>query len=433
MSKSTIEPAQQATLVYEQWKDVERIIGMDFETSAKAAKALVRKREIKRAADLLWVVLLYSLCDFSLRRVGLWSVLLGIGYLSDVAILKRLRGCNAWLGLLIMGILQKRCRALKQEAGIRLRLIDATVISQPGSQGTDWRLHLSMDLGQACLDGIELSDGAGGESLARFSRQAEEIWIADRGYAFARGIGAALQQLVWLVVRINWQNLPLQTPAGQPLDLAAWLLTVTSPRECAVLLPTPFGSFPLRLLANPLPPERAECARARARRNAAKKGRTVSPKTLLACGFVLLLTNLPRETWPMERVCWLYRLRWQIELHIKRLKSLLHFDHLRAFDPRLAQTYLLGKLLAALLIDELTHATRQQRPDWWNRIDRPLSTWRLTQTLHQLLHQWVLGAVSPLRFSLCLPFLDRYLCNAPRARPQQDAWMRALLEHWSCS
>ena len=35
----------------------------------------------------------------------------------------------------------------------------------------------------------------------------------------------------------------------------------------------------------------------------------------------------------------------------KRLKSLLHLDHLRAFDPKLAQTYLLAKVLGALLVD----------------------------------------------------------------------------------
>ena len=433
MSKSTIKQAALAAQVFDRWSEVEGVAGMDLETSAKATKALVRKREIQSATDLLRVVLLYSLCDFSLRMVGLWSVVLGIGYLSDVAILKRLQGCPAWLGLLIGQLLQRRCKALVQQAEIRLRLIDATTISRPGSQGTDWRLHLSMDLGHGCLDGIALTDASGGESLARFARQADEIWVADRGYAFARGLGAALQQLVQLVVRINWQTLPLQTLHGQPLDVIAWLSSVSQPSERAVLLPTPFGNFPLRLLASPLQPEKADRARDRARRTAAKKGRTVSPKTLVAAGFVLLLSNLPTDTWPTARIFWLYRLRWQIELHIKRLKSLLDFDQLRALDPRLAQTYLLGKLLAALLLEELTHSVRDQHPDWWTNLDRPLSVWRLTHALNQLLRQWVLGAVSPLRFLVCLPRLGRYLCNSSRARPQQDAWMRALLEHLACS
>ncbi len=52
----------------------------------------------------------------------------------------------------------------------------------------------------------------------------------------------------------------------------------------------------------------------------------------------------------------LYRLRWQIALAFKRLKSLIHIDELRAFDPDLAQTYLLAKLLGAVLVDAIrTH------------------------------------------------------------------------------
>ncbi len=40
----------------------------------------------------------------------------------------------------------------------------------------------------------------------------------------------------------------------------------------------------------------------------------------------------------------------------KRLKNLIHIDELRAFDPDLAQTYLLAKLLGAVLVDALrTH------------------------------------------------------------------------------
>lgn len=46
-------------------------------------------------------------------------------------------------------------------------------------------------------------------------------------------------------------------------------------------------------------------------------------------------------------------LRWQIECAFKRLKSLLDLDELRAFDSALAQTYLLAKLLGAILVDGL--------------------------------------------------------------------------------
>ena len=45
----------------------------------------------------------------------------------------------------------------------------------------------------------------------------------------------------------------------------------------------------------------------------------------------------------------LYRLPWQIAWVFKRLKSLLHLAHLRAFDPKHAQTSRVAKVLGALL------------------------------------------------------------------------------------
>lgn len=52
----------------------------------------------------------------------------------------------------------------------------------------------------------------------------------------------------------------------------------------------------------------------------------------------------------------LYRLRWQIECEFNRLQSLLYLNH---FDPDLAQTSLLAKVLGALLVD----AIRTDGPD----------------------------------------------------------------------
>jgi IS4 transposase len=43
----------------------------------------------------------------------------------------------------------------------------------------------------------------------------------------------------------------------------------------------------------------------------------------------MLITSLPREAWPAERVLTFYRRRWQVELAFKRLKSLIGLEDLR--------------------------------------------------------------------------------------------------------
>ncbi len=90
--------------------------------------------------------------------------------------------------------------------------------------------------------------------------------------------------------------------------------------------------------------------RQRLRRNAAKKGRTPSATALRLAGYFCLLTTLPVALASDDVVVELYRVRWQIENFFKRCKTLLHFDHLRAFDPELVRTYCLAKLIEVALI-----------------------------------------------------------------------------------
>ena len=154
----------------------------------------------------------------------------------------------------------------------------------------------------------------------------------------------------------------------------------------------------------------------------------MSESTLLAAGFLLLVTNLPEDIWPPELVFWLYRLRWQIELQFKRYKSLLQLAQVRAKDPTLLQVCLLFKILAILLLDQLIGQVRVQMPDWFANPQRPVSIWRLTRFLWAGLRTLICGVVSLARFFACLPRLERHFRSAPRRRQQQLAWAREILQ-----
>src|SRR2546429_199871 len=80
------------------------------------------------------------------------------------ALLSRLRGTRAWLGVLV-GALVADGRAAGLRRPVRLRLVDATTVSRPGSTGVDWRVHLSLNLAPWAVDGLELTDGRGAEAL----------------------------------------------------------------------------------------------------------------------------------------------------------------------------------------------------------------------------------------------------------------------------
>jgi IS4 transposase len=93
--------------------------------------------------------------------------------------------------------------------------------------------------------------------------------------------------------------------------------------------------------------------------------------TVASADYPVLITSLDQESFPAERVLALYRLRWQVELAFRRLKSLLRINWLPAKDPGRARAWLTTHLIVALLIDAKTRkvldsfpsATRQARPN----------------------------------------------------------------------
>ncbi len=76
---------------------------------------------------------------------------------------------------------------------------------------------------------------------------------------------------------------------------------------------------------------------------------------------MILLTNAPSELSP-ESVLELYRLRWQIEMKFKTLKSVLHLGNVPTRNGELLNVYLAAKLLVALLIEELVESAESFSP-----------------------------------------------------------------------
>src|SRR5580704_15786907 len=114
------------------------------------------------------------------------------------------------------------------------------------------------------------------------------------------------------------------------------------------------GGRSLRKLAAEAPPDIAERARDVARHNARKDQHDVDPRTLRAAGYMILITSLDAIAFPPQLLVRLYRVRWQIELAFKRLKSILRLDRLPAKDPGLARAWIAAHLLLALLIEDTT-------------------------------------------------------------------------------
>jgi hypothetical protein len=387
----------------------------------------VRRRGVQSPGELLRLVLGTAAQSLSHRRAAFWADQAKIAHISDVAVGQRLRKARDWLSAevgLLLGLRRERWAGRK----VRVRLVDATVISEPGSRGTNWRAHAVVDLESGARCGLDLTDKHGAESLVRHPIEPGEIAVADRIHARRTDLGQLLARGTDVVVRMGWQNRPLQTPTGDRLDLIGWLRTLhAAPTERAVWVQTPRGTSPLRLIAAPLPPAQAEEARRRCRQHAKQKGRTLDQRTLLAAGCVLLGTTLDPATWPTADVLDLDRCRWQIELLFKRLKSSWHLDQLRARDPDTIQAHLLAVILAALLAGEVASDAPIPLDAWLDDPVRPLSRWRWEAFWHDAILAAIRGHIDLLTLQARLADARRYLCDSPRRRPHQATNARYLL------
>ena len=109
-------------------------------------------------------------------------------------------------------------------------------------------------------------------------------------------------------------------------------------------------------------PEAAEATRVALRRTAARKGNTLTPRSLVAAEFMILATSLPRRGYSGKAILAAYRLRWQIELAFKRLKSLLHIDRMPTWTELGSRSWLYAHLILALLCDDLSQDFLESSP-----------------------------------------------------------------------
>lgn len=336
----------------------------DIGATAREYKAFQRPRGIRNPEDQLRLALAYGV-GLSLRQGSAWAETADIAEVSNPALLRRLSNAGEWLEYLAKLLVEEaQAQPVGDWAGWRLRLVDATSLSRPGADGTTWRLHVSYDL-TGRVDGLELTDAKGAESLSHFAWSPGDIAIADRGYAKPGDLRQVVEAGAHVMVRMGWNALRLVDDAGEPFDLFTTLETVgTAPISVSVNLDTRQKGrphMPLRLIIGRLPEEQAEKARKKVRANASKKGKVLDPRSEIAAGYVMILTSLPEER-SAEAVLALYRLRWQIELLFKRFKSLLHLGELPAKSKHLAKTWIFAKLIVALLAEKAARQAAESSP-----------------------------------------------------------------------
>ena len=336
------------------WLLVCQLLPPDWQEQARLQGALRRARGFPNAAVLLRTLLVHLAGGGSLKETATLAQQAGWCKVSAVALFKRLRAAEQWLRWMADQLWQRHPTPSLPH-GYRVRAIDATTVGRPGSRGTDWRVHYSVNLEDLQCDFLQVTDAHGGETFRRIPVAAGDLLLGDRCYGTPPGIAHVAQAGGHVLVRVNSKALPLLDREGEPFGLVTALraTTVGQVQEWPTVVHHGPRAYPGRLVAVQRDRWSAALARRALRKRASKKQKPVSRRALFLAGYFFVWTDVPAEALGAEAVLAWYRCRWQIELCFKRMKSILGLGDLPKRRQDSCRAWLHGKLLVALLLERL--------------------------------------------------------------------------------
>jgi hypothetical protein len=356
--------AKESLAEFEDWAVLSTFLPIGWDEQARKLGAIRRARYIKEPATVLRILLLHLASGCSLAETAARASAGGLAQISAVGVYKRLRAAEPWL-LWLAQNMRGAANLPMEVLGRKLRAVDATAVSEPGATGADWKVHYAVNVADLQCDFFELTDiRHGGETFRRVPVVGGDIMMGDRVYATPPGVAHVVGAGGDVLVRLNRATLPLFDRYGKRMALLPLLrlLKGKSPREWAARVQDPHGGWITgRLIVLRQSVEAANWQLKRLQREARHKHTPLSKDALEFAHYFMVWTSL-RSDFEARLILELYRLRWQIELVFKRMKSILGLGHLPKADPLSARAWLEGKLFVGLLIEHMVDTASSFSP-----------------------------------------------------------------------
>lgn len=328
------------------WRRARAFLPEDLDELAKQTGAIRRTRRVGSGEQLLRAFLVHAECG-SLRSAAALAGASGLVEITPEGLFYRLSRAEKFLEAVLWHLVE----SVRTPMGYRLVVVDATTVCGPGATGTDWRVHVGYDPERGLPCSVHVGPASVGESFKLHAIEPGALLLADRAYGNARCVHHALGAGADVLVRVQHAQVRLLGPGGRRVKWDQIAQRVP---------PTGAVDFELDL---PVPPDGAGSGAAWHERDAVALHpvRLVGARTLKG-DIVWLMTNLTRAGLPSDEATELYRARWQIELHFKRLKSLGDLEALGSRDGPTAKPALLAKMILLTLASLLADAERAFPP-----------------------------------------------------------------------
>jgi hypothetical protein len=360
------------SLLDENWLVLQSLFPKDWKELARKTGAMTRKfRSFPSEEALMRTLLMHIAQGYSLRETVVKAKISNIANVSDVALLKRLRFAEEWFRALCQSLLRERgfCNNdIKRINGICMRLVDATDVKEPGKTGSLWRIHYSLTLPDLQCNYFKLTNTKGngtGETFKHFPINKGDCIIGDRGYSNPPGIAHIKRQGGYSLVRVNTGFLRFYTVCEKKFSLLNKIKKLKMENqiyEIEVKIKEGNSFIRGRLCAIRKSEEAIKQALRKLKRKAQIKQRPCTMEAIEFAKYIIVFTTLPKNDFPVRAVLEWYRLRWQIELIFKRLKSLAGLGHLPKYDDISSRSWLYGKLFIGLLVEKLIRYASEISP-----------------------------------------------------------------------
>ncbi len=280
----------------ENWKVLASLFPAGWQQMARQSGAVDRLRGFPSPDVLLRMLLLHVARGYSLRETVVRAKLASWADISDVALRKRLRNSEEWLRSLCIELLRENVAYRLQEGISRtVRIVDGTIVKEPGKTGSQWRILYSIRLPSLVCDFFEVTATIGegsGESLNRLPVGPHELILADAGYCSVAGIEHVWHHRADVLVRVNPQSFVAYSARGGRIFLLPRLRTLSKAGqfgEWRVLLHGQGSAFAGRLCAVRKSDWAIQQAHRRLQRRASKKQMITRPGTLELAKYVIPL------------------------------------------------------------------------------------------------------------------------------------------------
>src|SRR5882762_11027377 len=146
----------------ENWKVLASLFLAGWQQMAWQSGVVERLRGFPSTDVLLRILMLHVARGYSLRETVVRAKLANWTDISDVALLKRLRNSEEWLRLLCIELLrEKGAYRLEEATSTPIRIVDGTIVKEPGKTGSQWRILYSLKLPSLICDFFELTAAIG--------------------------------------------------------------------------------------------------------------------------------------------------------------------------------------------------------------------------------------------------------------------------------